>query len=239
MPVKKLLKQKSAADLPSHQAKTYFDFKKKFIEEACDFCALSKTRTCLVPDRGNPGAKVLFIGEAPGAEEDKQGKSFVGRSGKLLDRILASIGLSADSNILVTSVLKCRPPDNRLPRPEEVEACRPHLLKQIELLRPALIVLLGATAFRHVFLREEKYEGITDMAGQITRKKLLRPGEKISWMGVEDTLPCMLLYHPAYLLYSPKMKAVMWEHVKLLRDYLIKENLLAPTPLAEPEKIPF
>jgi DNA polymerase len=131
-------------------ANSYPDFKTALIQSACSQCGLSESRTHIVVDRGNPMSRVLIIGEAPGANEDYQGKAFVGRAGRLLDQLMMEIGFDTNRDGLIVNVVKCRPPDNRAPSQEEVDACFPFLKKQIDLVRPKVILLLGATALRHV-----------------------------------------------------------------------------------------
>lgn len=214
----------------------YSEFKKKFIEENCVKCRLCKSRTHLVFDRGNPQSKILIIGEAPGREEDKQGECFVGRAGKLLDRIMASAEIDTNRDTLIVNVVKCRPPDNRAPLKDEVEMCRPYLLKQIEYMRPEMIVLLGATAFRHVF-PQKKVPSMAHAAGSVVKLKPFREGEALGAAGRDREIPCMVLYHPAYLLYNPGKKVEMQRHVGALREYLISRGLLAhPHPIPLPKR---
>jgi uracil-DNA glycosylase family 4 len=171
----------------------------------------------MVLDRGNPSAKVFFIGEAPGAAEDLEGRSFVGRSGKLLDAILRSIGLDIDRDIFIASVLKCRPPDNRKPKADEAEACAPHLSRQLSLVAPEVVVILGATALSRLLPE-------ADFAASVGRFTEITLGGR--------RVPALTIYHPAYLLYSPKKKADMRAHMALLRDFLIKKGSLDPaTPV--------
>src|SRR3989338_3284847 len=124
-------------------AKDYTSFKKALLKSNCTRCPLSESRTHIVVDRGNPEAKVVMIGEAPGENEDLQGKAFVGRAGRLLDEMMKEIGFDTNQDSLIINVVKCRPPENRAPRSEEVSACNPFLQKQIELIKPKIILLLG------------------------------------------------------------------------------------------------
>ncbi|MDZ7828183.1 MAG: uracil-DNA glycosylase [Halofilum sp. (in: g-proteobacteria)] len=170
---------------------------------ACTACALCETRTQAVPGVGNAGADLLIIGEAPGQEEDRRGEPFVGRAGQLLDRMLAAIGLDRDT-VYITNVLKCRPPKNRDPKPEEVQACSGYLRRQIELIRPRAILAVG----------------------RISAQQLLETGEPIGrlrgrWhrFGPRDT-PLLVTYHPAYLLRSPGEKRKAWTDLKAVRDHL-------------------
>ncbi len=154
----------------------------------------------------------MIIGEAPGAEEDKAGLCFVGRAGKVLDKVMASIGLDTNRDTLIANVMKCRPPGNRIPLKSEVESCLPSLWRQIELVNPAILVLLGRTALRHLIPgRPEK--PMEEDAGVISY--LFREGRRI---------PYMPLYHPAYLLYDPRKREAMARHVKALKDFLARRT---------------
>ena len=194
-------------------AKTYVEFKKALIDSSCTRCELSKGRTHLVVDRGNPEAKILVIGEAPGEQEDLKAEAFVGRAGQLLDQILASIQLDSNRDTLIINVVKCRPPENRAPAKEEAETCLPYLRKQIDLVRPRVILLLGATALKHI-IPEKREFSMEEEAG----KFFIHP----AFPGIQF----MVLFHPAYLLYDARKKPLMWEHVKRLRVYLEKEGLV-------------
>ncbi|MGH7197336.1 MAG: uracil-DNA glycosylase, partial [Candidatus Omnitrophota bacterium] len=132
------------------EAKTYPVFKEALAASGCLKCALSRSRTHIVVDRGDPKAKVVIIGEAPGENEDREGKAFVGRAGRLLDAMMKEAGFDTDRQSLIINIVKCRPPENRKPAAEEAEACSPFLKKQLELVKPEAILLLGATALRHM-----------------------------------------------------------------------------------------
>jgi len=153
----------------------------------CQRCPLAHGRTQVVLARGNPSAQLLLIGEAPGAEEDRQGLPFVGRSGQLLDRLLDEAGLDPERDLSIVNGIKCRPPENRRPTPAELAACRPWLERQIALVDPALILLVGATALQAVLGVKG---GITRLRGQ------WRPGEGPLLAG----RALMPLLHPSYLL---------------------------------------
>ncbi len=168
--------------------------------QACTRCDLAKSRTQAVPGIGDPHADWLFIGEAPGANEDRQGEPFVGDAGKLLDAILAAIGLARGNNVFIANVLKSRPPANRDPKPEEVAACLPYLERQIELIQPKLIVALGRFAAQSLLATDTP---IGKLRGQLHR-----------YRGV----PLVVTYHPAYLLRNPLDKAKVWEDLVLARD---------------------
>lgn len=182
-------------------AENYEQFKKELAASGCRKCALWRGRKRIVVDRGNPEAKILFIGEAPGENEDLQGRAFVGRAGKLLDQMLAADGFDTDCDSLIINVVKCRPPKNRAPLPEEAAACRPFFKKQIEFVRPERIGLLGATAFRHLF-PEKRVFTMRDEVGRFFE----HPGYPGALF--------MTLYHPAYILRDPRKKPAMQEHLR-------------------------
>jgi DNA polymerase len=173
------------------------------VVRTCTKCPLHAGRTQTVFGVGNRQAKWLFVGEAPGAEEDKQGEPFVGRAGKLLNAMLLAIGLRREE-VFIANVLKCRPPGNRDPQPVEVEQCEPYLKQQIALLQPKLIVALGRHA-AHSLLR-------TDQA--LARLR----GQKLSYQGI----PLVVTYHPAYLLRSPLEKRKAWEDLVNARRLMEK-----------------
>jgi DNA polymerase len=165
----------------------------------CTKCGLHKTRTQTVFGVGDENADWMLVGEAPGAEEDRLGDPFVGQAGKLLDNMLAAIGLSRRSNVYIANVLKCRPPGNRNPSPEEVEKCTPHLLQQIELIRPKLILALGRFAAQTLLASDAS---IAALRGRVHR-----------YAGV----PLIVTYHPAYLLRTLEDKAKAWEDLAFAR----------------------
>lgn len=167
----------------------------------CTKCALHKTRTQTVFGVGNPAAAWMFIGEAPGADEDRLGEPFVGRAGQLLNAMLFAIGLKRE-DVYIANVLKCRPPGNRDPQPEEVAQCEPYLIRQIELIKPRLIVALGRHA-AHSLLK-------TDVP--LARLR----GQRLSYHGT----PLIVTYHPAYLLRSPTEKRKAWEDLVLAKSVL-------------------
>src|SRR5881275_2067975 len=160
----------------------------------CTSCRLSEGRTQVVFGSGHPQADLLFVGEAPGFHEDKQGVPFVGQAGKLLDKLLAGIGLER-SHVYICNVLKCRPPGNRDPVPDEKEACEPYLFRQVELIRPKVIATLGNHATKQLSGKEI---GITRIHGQ-------EQPIKVGSMGVL----LYPLYHPAAALYTPAMLKVL------------------------------
>jgi uracil-DNA glycosylase len=165
----------------------------------CQECPLGAGRTRLVFGEGNPGARVMLVGEGPGKEEDRQGRPFVGAAGKLLDKILASVGFSRPE-VYIANVVKCRPPANRTPREEECSACMPKLQEQIRLIKPQIIVILGATALR----------AIAGSEARITRDR----GNWRDYYGAR----VMPTFHPAALLRDPKKKKPVWEDMKAVRS---------------------
>ncbi|MEA4891442.1 MAG: uracil-DNA glycosylase [Peptococcaceae bacterium] len=168
--------------------------------EACHKCALRQGCLKVVFGEGIPNKGLMVIGEGPGQDEDRLGRPFVGRAGKLLDLILESGGFSRQTNTYVANIVKCRPPQNRVPLPEEREACLPYLLEQIQLADPRIILLLGATAL----------QGLVDPKAKISASR----GQWIQWQG----RLLMPTYHPAALLRNPGLKAPVWEDVKLVVD---------------------
>ena len=194
-------------------AKTYEEFRAAFLATGCVKCRLSKSRTNLVLDRGNPQAKVVLIGEAPGADEDAQGRAFVGRAGQLMDEMFRGVGLDTNRDLLIINVIKCRPPENRQPMADEAETCLPYLKKQVELVQPKLLVLLGATAVKHVLGRKE-VESMESIVGQYFTAPQF-PG-----------MVLLILYHPAYILRDPRKRPLFEQHLQQLKAYLVREQLL-------------
>ncbi|WP_318678985.1 uracil-DNA glycosylase [Treponema sp.] len=173
----------------------------------CERCQLFKTRTNVVPGTGVKNPLVLVIGEGPGEEEDKQGLPFVGKAGQLLDKMLAAISLSRTQNCYIANVVKCRPPHNRDPLPEEISACISFLDAQINLLKPSMILLMGRVAAQTV-LRTSS--GINSLRGNFS---------------VYNGIPVMPTYHPSALLRDEKLKAPAWQDLKAFRTKLLQ---LAP-----------
>ena len=173
----------------------------------CYRCGLADTRTHAVVGRGNLQAPIMIIGEAPGQNEDETGLPFVGKSGQLLEKILASVKLDTDKDVYITNINKCRPPNNRVPTTDEVVACKPYLLEQIRLVDPKIILLTGATSVKG--LTGDK-RGITKIRG--------------TWIEWEGRL-CMPILHPAYLLRNPSRepgspKWLMWQDIQAVRTKL-------------------
>lgn len=171
----------------------------------CLACPLGRTRTNLVLGSGDPEAEIMFVGEAPGYHEDRQGMPFVGPAGQFLDQLLKSIGLRR-SEVYIANTLKCRPPENRDPLPEELSACTPYLFKQIEIIRPRIICTLGNHATR-TLLRTGT--GISQLHGKLIRK---------------GGLAYVPLFHPAAALHKPPLKAVLIEDFQRLREHLDAER---------------
>jgi uracil-DNA glycosylase len=176
-------------------------------------CGLKKTATNLVFGEGNPDAQIFFVGEAPGFEEDKQGRPFVGRAGQLLtDIITKGIGIPREE-VYIGNVLKCRPPENRTPTPEEIFACGPYLTRQLQIVRPKVIVALGASAVRG--LMPEITETISRTRGRFFDYHLDGPGTNTG-----EVIKLMPTFHPAYLLRNPAEKAKVWDDIKKVMAYL-------------------
>jgi uracil-DNA glycosylase len=170
----------------------------------CMRCRLQKGRTHLVFGVGNPDARLMFIGEGPGRDEDLQGIPFVGRAGQLLTKIIEAMGLTRD-DVYIANIVKCRPPENRAPAPDEVATCMPFLLRQIEVIAPDVIVCLGSVAAQNLLGTERK---ITTLRGHFQ-----------DFHGI----PVMPTYHPAFLLRNPNMKKPVWEDMKQVMR-LLKED---------------
>jgi uracil-DNA glycosylase family 4 len=174
---------------------------------SCTKCALASTRTQTVFARGNPDARVCFVGEAPGADKDAQGAPFVGRAGQLLDRMIGAMGLSPANDVYICNIIKCRPPGNRRPLPEEIATCIPYLHEQIERVSPGVIVALGNTAVGALL---DTKVGITKLRGH--------------WQRYGNGTPVMPTYHPSYLLRpSPQQndaKRQAWEDLQLVMKEL-------------------
>lgn len=172
----------------------------------CQRCELGKTRTQTVFGVGNRQAELMLIGEAPGAEEDRQGEPFVGRAGQLLNEMLKAIGLQRQQ-VYIANILKCRPPNNRDPKPEEAAECTAYLYRQIELIQPKLILALGRIAAQRLLKTDT---ALTRLRGKVHQHP-------------ETGIPLVVTYHPAYLLRTPMDKRKAWEDLLFLRK-TIKSN---------------
>ena len=167
----------------------------------CLKCPLGKTRIKFVFGEGDPHAKLMFIGEGPGRDEDLQGRPFVGRAGQLLTKIIEAMGLKRQ-DVYIANVIKCRPPNNRPPEPMEIEKCWPHLTAQIRLIKPKVICALGSSAARTVLGMDVPISALRGRFHEV------------------DGIPVMPTYHPAYLLRNPNDKGKVWDDMKKVRDYL-------------------
>ncbi|MCH8149226.1 MAG: uracil-DNA glycosylase [Planctomycetes bacterium] len=183
--------------------------------KGCTKCGLSTGRTQTVFGQGDPNARLVFVGEAPGYEEDKTGQAFVGRAGQLLTKMILAMGLSRDE-VFICNVLKCRPPNNRDPSADEILSCSPYLRDQLRIIRPEVMVALGAPAAKTLL---NTTQSIGKLRGRFHDYELGGPLED------EDTVPLMPTYHPAYLLRSPGEKAKAWEDLKMV---MAKLGLVAP-----------
>jgi DNA polymerase len=176
--------------------------------EECKACLLNRRRTKLVFGAGNPEAALMFVGEAPGADEDLQGLPFVGRAGQLLTKMIEAINMRRE-DVYIANILKCRPPNNRPPMPEEVAVCSPFLTEQIKIIHPRVICALGKFAAQFLLKSDAP---ISALRGKF---------HSIEGMGADDIL-VMPTYHPAYLLRNPNDKRLVWEDLKKIRDELKK-----------------
>ena len=182
---------------------------------AFDGCALKQTATNTVFADGNPAAPVMIVGEAPGADEDRLGRPFVGRAGQLLDRMLAAIGLDR-SGVLITNAIYWRPPGNRTPTVDEIAACLPFVLRHVALVRPKVLVLAGGTAARALL---PPGPGITRLRGRWF---------DLAIPGLDQPVPTLPMFHPSFLLRAPERKREAWRDLLALRARL--DELLAPEP---------
>jgi DNA polymerase len=167
----------------------------------CTRCGLCEGRTQVVNTHGNRNARLMFVGEAPGADEDAQGKPFVGRAGQLLTKMIEAMGMKRE-DVIIGNVNRCRPPGNRQPTLEEAAICRPFLFREIAAIQPEVIVVMGNTALRNLL---EEREGISRVRGKFR-----------DFRGIK----VMPTFHPAYLLRDPSKKRETWEDLKMVRDFL-------------------
>ncbi len=185
----------------------YREFRRRLAASDCTRCDLCRGRTHIVVDRGNPEARIMAVGEGPGAEEDARGLAFVGRGGRLFDRLMEGGGFDTNRDLLIANVVKCRPPENRVPQAREAEACLPFLLHQIRLVKPEVLVLLGATALRFLF-PYRKRDALRDLVGKPFTDPGF-PGTRI-----------VVFYHPAFLLRDPRKLPEAAEHIRVLAGLL-------------------
>ena len=176
------------------------------IAHVCTLCELSRSRNKVVFGVGNPVARLMFVGEAPGADEDRQGEPFVGRAGQLLTKIIGAMGLER-SDVYIANILKCRPPDNRNPLPHEAAACKPYLKQQIEIINPEVMVAVGLVAATHL-LNLPPTTAVKDLRGRI--------------LNYNDR-PLVVTYHPAALLRNPALKAPTWQDMQVVMKLLSGE----------------
>lgn len=169
----------------------------------CPRCKLAPTRTQIVFGQGDPNADLMFVGEAPGRDEDEQGFAFVGRAGQLLTKIIEAMGMTRE-DVYITNVLRCRPPNNRNPEPDEVASCMPFLEESIRLISPKVVVALGTFATQAVL-------GTDEPIGRLRGRWQSARGVRV-----------MPTFHPSFLLRSPDRKKDVWEDMKLVRDYLAR-----------------
>lgn len=177
--------------------------------QGCTKCGLHEGRTNVVFGVGNPNAELMFVGEAPGADEDLQGEPFVGRAGKLLTRIIEDGMKLQREEVYIANVLKCRPPGNRNPTPDEVETCSPYLIRQIELIQPKVMVALGSFAAKTLLNTTTNISALRGKLHPYTLSDTIENPPKI-----------MPTYHPAYLLRNPGAKRDVWEDIKIVLECL-------------------
>jgi len=201
---------KIKTDFPAEISSSDHFSKHKLLEELrremgnCARCKLHVQRKNIVFGTGNPDARLVFVGEGPGRDEDIQGEPFVGKAGQLLTRIIEAIGLTREE-VYIANIVKCRPPENRNPQPDEIKACEPFLLRQLDIIKPEIICALGSFAAQTLLMSSEK---ITKLRGRFHNFK----GIKL-----------MPTYHPAFLLRNPEMKKDVWEDMKLVRKEYRKD----------------
>jgi uracil-DNA glycosylase len=195
-------------------APSYAAFRAALAASQCRICPhLCAGRRNIVVDRGNPHAKILIVGEAPGDNEDRDGRAFVGRAGKVLDKLCAAVGWNTEEDVLIVNVVKCRPPDNRPPTPEEAANCRPFLDWQIRTVNPRAVLLLGATAARHLLAVDKR--PLRDRVGRRQESPYF------------PSIPFFLLYHPAFLLRDPRRVPESIAHLQAIQREILS---LSPAP---------
>ncbi len=177
----------------------------------CILCKLHGTRTHAVPGEGNVGADLMFVGEGPGADEDRSGRPFVGASGEMLTRIIEAMGFSRET-VFIANIVKCRPPGNRDPEPDEVSSCAPYLDRQIDVVRPRVLCALGLPATRH----------LVKVEGGISKVR----GKRFEYREI----PVIPTFHPAYLLRNPAGKAQVWQDVQLVAALVEEQGGVIPFP---------
>jgi len=178
----------------------------------CTRCKLHRGRTNLVFGVGNPHAELMFVGEGPGADEDAQGEPFVGRAGQLLNNMIKAMGLRRE-DVYIANVVKCRPPGNRTPEPDECETCSPFLMRQIAAIKPKVVVALGATAAKNLLAMNSS---LGDLRGRFYDFKPAGIRSDPAWPGAR----LAVTYHPAYLLRDPRQKGEAWKDLQMVMKYL-------------------
>ena len=196
-------------------APSYAEFKQNLQNYDCQRCSLCHSRSNIVIDRGSPEAPIMIISERPGDNEDRVGKPFVGRAGELLDKMLTAIELDTERDVLITNVVRCKPEVDRSPTKEEVAACFPFMEKQIALVAPKVILVLGAVALKWVDPSRTDIRMEDEVGRFFTLPRF--PG-----------IQFMVMYNPAFLLRDPRKKVDTWEHLKMLRNYLLEKDFLSP-----------
>jgi uracil-DNA glycosylase family 4 len=192
-------------------AKSYAEFSDRLIKYDCKRCTLCYSRSKIVIDRGSPKAGIFVISERPGDSEDRIGQAFVGRAGELLDKMFAAIGLDSNRDLLITNVVKCKPEEDRSPARDEVDACFPFLEKQIQLVKPKVVILLGAVAVKWVDPTR------TDI-------KMEEEAGRFFTLARFPFVQFMVMYNPAFLLRDPRKKTDTWEHLKQLKGFLDRQK---------------
>jgi DNA polymerase len=211
-PSRPQVRLEQSAPPSSHEKQSALDLLNRDEVVGCRKCALCQGRTNTVFGEGDPNAALMFVGEGPGQNEDEQGRPFVGRAGELLDKQIAAMGLRRE-DVYIANIVKCRPPDNRTPAPDEVSTCFPYLLRQIEVIGPKVIVTLGAPATKALL---DTKEGITKIRGQWHQFQglALRSGGPV--------IPVMPTFHPAYLLraYTVENRKKVWSDLQAVMAFL-------------------
>ena len=196
----------------------------------CTRCKLSQARTNIVFGVGDPHARIMFVGEGPGADEDAQGEPFVGRAGQLLNNMITAMGIRRE-DVYIGNVVKCRPPKNRVPERDECDTCGPFLMRQISLVRPEIIVALGATAAKFLL---GATDALGNLRGQIFDFHPIVP-HAAPERDPDFTTKLVVTYHPAYLLRDPRQKKETWLDLQLVMKYL---GMTLPKRSAEPDAVP-
>ncbi len=201
--------RRGSAGSPAKKAEQLGELEERHVR-SCKKCSLCETRTRTVFGQGNPDARLVFVGEAPGFEEDKQGLVFVGRAGQLLTRMITAMGLTREE-VFICNVLKCRPPGNRDPAADEILACSPYLHQQLEIIEPEVLLALGAPASKTLL---NTAQSIGKLRGRFHEYNLS------GLSGEGRTIPLMPTYHPAYLLRNPAEKGKTWADMQLVMELL-------------------